>query len=93
MTTYTACDRQVPPFKKDSPRRIDRVIDYFGERQASAAGHDARAEQFVGVWRPIAATSVALVILLAFALAGLEVAASRVPPMSAPLGNDVAVAP
>jgi hypothetical protein len=32
MNAMVALERYTP-FKQDSPRRIDRVIDYFGERR------------------------------------------------------------
>ena len=34
MNAMVALARYMP-FKQDSPRRIDRVIDYFGERRPS----------------------------------------------------------
>lgn len=39
MNAMVALER-FTPFKQDSPRRIDRVIDYFGERAPSRPGRD-----------------------------------------------------
>ena len=46
MNAMVALD-QVTPFKQDSPRRIDRVIDYFGERAPSRPGRGGRGRAVI----------------------------------------------
>jgi hypothetical protein len=53
MTQAVLSSRAVQPtlFKQDSPRRIDRVIDYFGGRRPSAATRQTAGEDAGVGWR------------------------------------------
>ena len=50
MNTTVVLDR-FTPFKRDSARRIDRVIDYFGEPLRSRARRDERHDAVIELRR------------------------------------------
>jgi hypothetical protein len=48
MNHHTMLGVQTPLLKDDSPRRIDRVIDYFGEGGSPASSGDVRTRESTG---------------------------------------------
>ena len=48
MNHHTVLGVQTPLLKDDSPRRIDRVIDYFGEVRPPASSGATRVPESTG---------------------------------------------